>query len=74
MATKTTDCFERVYKQGNAFSYQFEIWRDKVTGVCYLVITGGYGLSMTPLLDRDGKPVVMGENETLNMYDWKEFR
>ena len=34
-----------------------EIWVDKETGVNYLFRTDGYVGGMTPLLDRDGKPV-----------------
>ena len=35
-----------------------EIYRDMQTGVQYLVVRAGYGVSATPLLDRDGKPLV----------------
>ena len=35
-----------------------EIWVDKETGVNYLFHYSGYAGGMTPLLDRDGKPVV----------------
>lgn len=36
-----------------------EIWADKETGVNYLFrSTEGYSGGMTPLLDRDGKPVI----------------
>ena len=31
---------------------------DKVTGVNYLFVSVGYGGGLTPLLDRDGKPVI----------------
>ena len=31
---------------------------DKVTGVNYLFIQNGYAGGLTPLLDRDGKPIV----------------
>ena len=31
---------------------------DKVTGVNYLFVTGGYAGGLTVLLDRDGKPVI----------------
>lgn len=31
---------------------------DKETGVNYLVLKSGYGLSLTPLLDKDGKPII----------------
>ena len=31
---------------------------DKVTGVNYLFIQNGYAGGLTPLLDRDGNPIV----------------
>ncbi len=48
--------FKNVYSQG-ALSTT-EIWVDKETGVNYLFHTSGYAGGMTPLLDRDGKPVI----------------
>ncbi len=53
-----TDRFVKVYKQGGAFSTQIQVWVDKATGVNYMVIPGGYGTAVTPLLNRDGTPVV----------------
>ncbi len=50
------DRFERVYAQGSLNTT--EIWVDKETGVNYLFHTSGYAGGMTPLLDREGKPVV----------------
>ena len=57
------DRFEKVYSQGTMNIT--EIWVDKETGVNY-VETGvnyvfhvsGYAGGMTPLLDREGKPVI----------------
>ncbi len=54
---KETDRFVRLYKQGG-FSTEFQIWVDKVTGVNYLVMPSGYGKALTPLLNRDGTPVI----------------
>jgi len=48
--------FEKTFSQG-AFS-TMEIWVDKETGVNYLYRQSGYSGGLTPLLDRDGKPVV----------------
>ena len=31
---------------------------DKLTGVNYLFVSRGYAGGLTPLLDRDGKPVI----------------
>ena len=47
--------FERVYAEGMA---TMEIWVDKETGVHYLYHSSGYAGGLTPLLDKDGKPVV----------------
>ena len=48
--------FERAYIQGKMSST--EIWVDKETGVNYLYHACGYSGGLTPLLDRDGKPIV----------------
>lgn len=34
------------------------IYVDKVTGVNYLFIQSGYAGGLTPLLNRDGKPII----------------
>ena len=48
--------FEKVYTQG-ALNVT-EIWVDKETGVNYIFHQSGYAGGMTPLLDREGKPVI----------------
>lgn len=48
--------FKKVYKQGKLTLT--EIWVDKVTGVNYFFHKDGYSGGLTPLLDRDGKPIV----------------
>lgn len=48
--------FEKVYSQGTM--NVTEIWVDKETGVNCVFHAGGYAGGMTPLLDRDGKPVI----------------
>ena len=48
--------FEKVYEQGTMDG--MEIWVDRETGVNYLYHYPGYSGGLTPLLDRDGKPVV----------------
>lgn len=53
---KTVDRFEKIYTQGTM--NVMEIWVDKVTGVNYIFHAGGYAGGMTPLLDREGRPVV----------------
>ena len=56
---KVDDRFVRIYKQG--FSSIIEIWVDKETGVNYIFRQSGYAGGMTPLLDKDGKPVISDE-------------
>ena len=48
--------FDKVYSQG--FVTVTEIWVDKETGVNYLYHAAGNTGGLTPLLDRDGKPVI----------------
>lgn len=48
--------FEKIYTQGAMTTT--EIWVDKETGVNYLFHACWYAGGMTPLLDRDGKPIV----------------
>ena len=48
--------FEKVYSQGVLEGT--EIWVDTETGVNYLYHFSGYTGGLTPLLGRDGKPVI----------------
>ena len=48
--------FEKIYSQGALTTT--EIWVDKETGVNYLYHAYGNSGGLTPLLDRDGKPVI----------------
>ena len=48
--------FEKVYSQG-AIDVM-EVWVDTETGVNYLYHFSGYTGGLTPLLDREGKPVI----------------
>ena len=50
------DRFEKVSSQGKLTVT--EIWRDTETGVLSLFHKDGYAGGLTPLLDRDGKPIV----------------
>ena len=50
------DRFEKVYSQGTM--NVMEIWVDRETGVNYIFHVSGYAGGMTPLLDKDGKPVI----------------
>jgi hypothetical protein len=49
--------FVKVYSQGG-WSRIMEIWVDTQTGVNYVCTQSGHAGGMTPLLNRDGTPVV----------------
>ncbi len=53
------DRFKKIYSQG-AMTL-LEIWVDTETGVNYLWRAAGYAGGLTPLLDKDGKPVISYE-------------
>ena len=48
--------FKKIYQQGTIDV--IEIWVDTETGVNYLFIASGFGGGLTPLLDKDGKPII----------------
>ena len=48
--------FEKIYSHGTVDC--MEIWVDKKTDVNYIFHGSGYSGGLTPLLDREGKPVV----------------
>ena len=48
--------FEEVYSQGTLTIT--EIWVDRETGVNYIFHASGNAGGLTPLLDKDGRPVV----------------
>ena len=48
--------FEKIYTQGTLSA--IEIWVDKETGVHYVFHRDGSAGGMTPLLDKEGKPVI----------------
>ena len=50
------DRFIRIYSKGAMNTN--DIWVDRETGVNYLFHAAGYAGGLTPLLDKDGKPVV----------------
>ena len=52
------DRFVKLDEQGGFISNQIEIWVDRQTGVNYLFMQNGNAGGLTPLLDREGKPVV----------------
>lgn len=51
----------RFMKKGSGsleFGSEAKILVDRKTGVNYLYVSSGYGGGLTPLLDREGKPIV----------------
>ena len=50
------DRFVRIYSKGAMNTN--EIWVDRETGVNYFFHAAGYAGGLTPLLDKDGKPIV----------------
>ena len=53
---KSENRFVRTHTDG-AFS-GCEIWVDTETGVNYFFHASGYAGGLTPLLDREGKPII----------------
>ena len=58
------DRFKRVYQQG--MLDVMEIWVDTETGVNYQFHRNGNAAGFTPLLDRDGKPVVTPQKDSVS--------
>ena len=52
------DRFQKIYSQGVVNI--IEIWVDRETGVNYVFHRDGPAAGLTPLLDKEGKPVVTG--------------
>ena len=61
---KKDNRFVRTHKE-STMQGSTEIWVDKATGVNYLYHAAGYSGGLTPLLNRDGTPVIttVFENE-----------
>ncbi|MCI9595772.1 MAG: hypothetical protein HFE75_00455 [Firmicutes bacterium] len=57
---KKDDRFIVMLKEGSALKDDGvrQVLVDKETGVNYLMIKSGYGLGLTPLLDKDGNPMI----------------
>ena len=53
---KKEERFVNIYSQGTLSSVQILV--DKETGVNYLFSASGYAGGLTPLLNRDGTPVI----------------
>ena len=53
--------FKKVYQQGTIDVIQILV--DTETGVNYVFQKAGYAGGLTPLLDKDGKPIVTPQKE-----------
>ena len=58
--------FIKTYSQSGFVDNAMQIWVDRKTGVNYLFTAAGYAGGLTPLLNRDGTPVV---TPVPNQYD-----
>lgn len=50
--------FENLLKESIDFYLSATIIRDKLTGVHYMYTQGGQSGGLTPLLDKEGKPII----------------
>ncbi|MBE7017539.1 MAG: xylan 1,4-beta-xylosidase [Ruminococcaceae bacterium] len=50
--------FRKIKKENVSFGEAAFVLQDTQTGVNYLFVQSGYAGGLTPLLDRDGKPIV----------------
>jgi hypothetical protein len=56
MVDKDNKRFQEIYNEGKVNGNRIIV--DKETGVHYLFSWSGYAGGITPLLDKDGKPVI----------------
>ncbi|SDA22181.1 hypothetical protein SAMN02910447_02164 [Ruminococcus sp. YE71] len=61
MAKNDNKRFVKVFGEGSLVAK--EIYVDRETGINYLFIAEGYAGGLTPLLGRDGKPVITPIND-----------
>ena len=61
---KNDERFIKVYSQSNFSAGNVAILVDKETGVNYLFAQSGYAGGLTPLLNRDGTPVITPVSRT----------
>lgn len=60
------DRFIETYSQGGFVNPHVKILVDKTTGVNYVFTASGYAGGLTPLLNRDGSPVITPVPNTYN--------
>lgn len=52
------DRFDILEREGLGLMTDAVVIVDKETGVNYLYVSRGYGGGLTPLLDKEGKPII----------------
>lgn len=57
--------FDEVYSQGSMMNYKILI--DNYTGVQYLYVTNSSGIGLTPLLDENGKSIIVPVDGNLSL-------
>ena len=50
--------FVKVSEQNLSIATNIQVLADRQTGVNYMLVTSGYGVSVTPMLDAQGNPLV----------------
>ena len=55
--------FRKIKKENISFGESAIVLQDTQTGVNYLFIQSGYAGGLTPLLDREGKPIITSSFE-----------
>ncbi len=58
MKNKEDNRFQIVLEETNTMAAGSKIMKDKETGVLYFFHFSGYSGGLTPLLDKNGKPLV----------------
>jgi hypothetical protein len=66
MSKKKEKRFEVVHEEKIKALSGVSVLRDTHTGVQYLYVAAGYGGGLSPLLDKDGKPVIEECETTTN--------
>ena len=55
--------FRKIKKENISFGDSAIVLQDTQTGVNYLFVQTGYAGGLTPLLDREGKPIITSSFE-----------
>lgn len=66
--SKKDNRFIRTFKENYGIDAVTEIWVDRETGANYICHKSGYGMGLTPLLDRDGQPVISSVSDLEDNY------